>query len=162
MWCCFNKKSKVKWKKELEEHAEEIVDNVENKIEDIFDNVTEKIEEKADIVLDDVAETVDIILDSVGEKVNEKVDDLLNTIEVQIEEQIDSLKENDSDENEVNTNSIIGMTNAVKEIGITREDNISDLTLDMDALSEESLNYEQKEKVRPDTPVPHYSPKGSL
>jgi hypothetical protein len=134
MWCCFHNKKNVKWKEKLEEHVEEIFDNVENRVDDVQDNVEKEV--------------------------NQKVDDLLNTVKVQIEEQIENFVDT-SKENEVNTNSGSGMTNSIKEIGITRE---FDLSLDMDVLSEESLNDERKDKVRPDTPVSYYSltPKVSL
>tara|TARA_B100001063_G_C16764672_1_gene557938 strand:- start:1673 stop:2125 length:453 start_codon:yes stop_codon:yes gene_type:complete len=138
MWLCFRKKKNVKWHDKLEESVEVINENIEEAIDNIIDDVTEKVEEK-------VEETVDDILDKVKEEVEENIDDMFD----KVEEKID---------NQMNNKSVFGMTNTIKQVAVKRQDSISDLTIETDFQYDDSLNDEEKSKVRPDTPIFNYSP----
>ena len=149
MWLCFRKKKNVKWHDKLEESVEVINENVEEAIDNIIDDVTEKVEETVENIIDDVTEkveeTVDDILDKVKEEVEENIDDMFD----KVEEKID---------NQMNNKSVFGMTNTIKKVAIKRQDSMSDLTIETDFQYDDSLNDEEKPKMRPDTPIFNYSP----
>ena len=135
MWLCFKKNKKnVKWNDDLEESVEVINENSEEVLENIIDDVTEKVEETVENIIDDVTEKVEETVENIMDKVEENIDD------------------------QMNTNSVIGITNTIKQVAIKRQDSMSDLTTETDFQYDGSLNGEKKPRVRPDTPIFNYSP----
>ena len=135
MWLCFKKNKKnVKWNDDLEESVEVINENSEEVLENIIDDVTEKVEETVENIIDDVTEKVEETVENIMDKVEENIDD------------------------QMNTNSVIGITNTIKQVAVKRQDSMSDLTIETDFQYDGSLNDEKKPRVRPDTPILNYSP----
>ena len=145
MWLCFKKNKKnVKWNDDLEESVEVINENSEEALEN-NENSEEALENIIDDVTEKVEETIENIIDDVTEKVEETVENIMDKVEENIDDQM-------------NTNSVIGITNTIKQVAIKRQDSMSDLTIETDFQYDGSLNGEKKPRVRPDTPIFNYSP----